>query len=187
MNRTRALYISGAGLVAPPAERAPLILVRARPGRRRRAARSVWDPGGSGPRGATTPLSPSRAAPPRATSFLIRSTGAPRSGPRDLDHPPVCRLQILTVPTPPSCGRKQPQLLQARRGGKAPLTATSAAAGDPPQPGVPGGFPPRRGPAPGAAPLPALFRPPRAPESDPREPGSTQAVPTPRLGTRRIS
>ncbi|KAJ1124636.1 hypothetical protein NDU88_003085 [Pleurodeles waltl] len=91
------LFTSGAGLVAPPAERAPLILVSARLGRRRRAARSLWDPGAPAP--GVRPLLSSlhQAALPRATSFLIRSTGTPRSGPRDLAHPLVCRPQILVV------------------------------------------------------------------------------------------
>ncbi|KAJ1115033.1 hypothetical protein NDU88_003261 [Pleurodeles waltl] len=61
VNLARALYISGAGPAAPPAERAPLLPARARSGTRHRAARSFCDPRVPVP-GVRPLLSPSRPA-----------------------------------------------------------------------------------------------------------------------------
>ncbi|KAJ1115823.1 hypothetical protein NDU88_004045 [Pleurodeles waltl] len=118
------------------------------------------------------------------------------SGPRDPGRPQVCRPQSLAAPAPPlpraatnsrgssRCaegGRhlspRSPRPQEIRHSSVCPR---AHARGPTPQPGASGGPSPRRISE-------ALFRPPRAPDSDPREPGSAQAVPTPRPRTQRIS
>ncbi|KAJ1213411.1 hypothetical protein NDU88_001048 [Pleurodeles waltl] len=120
MGRIQALYLSGAGLVAPPAEWAPLIPVRARSGLRHCAVRSLRDPRGSGPRGTATPFSPlsGLAALGDVLPSPVHGHPAHRAlGPRSALFVPTADSRG-PGPAPPPRGRKQPRLLQARRGGR---------------------------------------------------------------------
>ncbi|KAJ1139449.1 hypothetical protein NDU88_005821 [Pleurodeles waltl] len=119
MGRIQALYLSGAGLVAPPAEWAPLIPVRARPCLRRRAVRSLWDPRGSGPRGTATPFLPLSGHATLGDVLPSPVHGHPAfraPGPHSALFVPAADSRG-PGPAPPPRGRKQPRLLQARRGG----------------------------------------------------------------------
>ncbi|KAJ1163318.1 hypothetical protein NDU88_003778 [Pleurodeles waltl] len=122
VSRTRALCTPGAGLVAPPAERASLIPVRARPGRRRRAARSLWDPRGSGLRGATTSFSPSSGstAPGDVLFNPVHGHPAVRApGPRSSSCVPAADPRGPSL-TPPRAAANSCGFSRRAKGGRHP-------------------------------------------------------------------